>query len=89
MNPGEIVYIGSFGLDCGAEPFFWRYYIDRREEFENYIEGFREKFPFLRDAPVQFRLFSTDIFGLPYFLQDPTVKEAQPVVAPDAKSGRR
>ena len=42
VNPGEIVYIGHFGLDCGAEPFLWRTYIDGRMDFEKYIGGFRE-----------------------------------------------
>ncbi len=39
IDPGEIVYIGNFGLDCGAEPFLWRFYIDGRSEFEGYVEG--------------------------------------------------
>jgi hypothetical protein len=74
VNPGEIVYIGHFGLDCGAEPFLWRYYIDGREEFEKYIAGFRQKFPFVKSVPVQFRLFSTQLLGNPFSLQDTTVK---------------
>jgi len=74
VNPGEIVYVGHFGLDCGAEPFLWRYYIDGREEFERYIAGFREKYSFVKNVPVQFRLFSTAILGGPYSLQNPTVK---------------
>lgn len=75
VNPGEIVYVGHFGLDCGAEPFLWRNYIDGgRSEFERYVDGFREKFPFVKHVPVQFRLFSTPLFGNPYTLKDPTVK---------------
>lgn len=74
VSPGEIVYIGHFGLDCGAEPFLWRYYIDSREEFEKYIEGFRQKFPFVKNVPVQFRLFSTQLLGNPFSLKDTTVK---------------
>lgn len=74
VNPGEIVYIGHFGLDCGAEPFLWRYYIDGRLEFESYIEGFRKKYPFIKNVPAQFRLFSTQVFGGPYALDDPTVE---------------
>ena len=74
VNPGEIVYVGHFGLDCGAEPFLWRYYIDGREEFESYIEGFRQKFPFVKNVPVQFRIFSTQLLGNPFSLKDPTVK---------------
>lgn len=74
VNPGEIVYVGHFGLDCGAEPFLWRYYIESREEFEKYIDGFREKFPFVKHVPVQYRLFSTEFLGRPFTLNDPTVK---------------
>lgn len=48
VNSGEIVYIGDFGLDCGAEPFLWRYYLDGRDEFEKYVDGFRRKFPFVK-----------------------------------------
>lgn len=74
VNPGEIVYVGHFGLDCGAAPFLWRYYVGGREEFEKYIFGFRQKYPFVKTVPVQFRLFSTQTLGNPYSLQDPTVK---------------
>lgn len=75
VNPGEIVYVGNFGLDCSAEPFLWRYYLGGgRDEFESYIAGFRQKFPFVKNVPVQFRLFSTQLLGHPYSLQDPTVK---------------
>ncbi|MGD2117198.1 MAG: hypothetical protein PVG66_02465 [Chromatiales bacterium] len=73
VKPGEIVYVGHFGLDCGAEPFLWRYYIDGRSEFESYIDGFRKKYPFVKDVPVQFRLFSTETLGIPYALDDPTL----------------
>lgn len=74
VNPGEIVYVGHFGLDCGAEPFLWRSYIDGRGDFEKYIGGFREKFPFVRQVSAQYRLFSTQLFGNPFALKDPTVK---------------
>lgn len=74
VKPGEIVYIGHFGLDCGAEPFLWRYFIDGREEFEKYVAGFREKYPFVKEIAVQYRLFSTKMFGGAYFLQNPVVE---------------
>lgn len=74
VNPGEIVYVGRFGLDCGAEPFLWRTYIGNREEFEKYIGGFRERFPFVKQVPVQYRLFSTQQLGYPFALKDPTLK---------------
>ena len=74
VNPGEAVYVGHFGLDCGAEPFLWRSYIDGREDFERYISGFRAKYPFAKQLSVQFRLFSTQLFGNPFALKDPTVR---------------
>jgi hypothetical protein len=74
VGPGEIVYVGHFGLDCGQEPFLWRYYLESREEFEKYVQGFREKFPFVNQLPVQYRLFSTQPFGHPFSLKDPTVR---------------
>jgi hypothetical protein len=74
VGSGEIVYLGHFGLDCAAEPFLWRYYIDGREEFEKYVEGFRMQFPFAKSAPVHFRLLATEMFGNPFSLQEPTVK---------------
>ena len=74
VNPGEIVYVGHFGLDCGAEPFVWRYYIEGRQEFERYIAGFKKKYPFVKEAPVQYRLFSTQQLGNPYSLQNPIIK---------------
>lgn len=74
VNPGEIVYIGHFSLDCGAEPFLWRNYIDGREDFERYVDGFRQEFSFVKHVPVHFRLFDTKLLGNPYKLNDPTVK---------------
>lgn len=66
---GEIVYLGHFSLDCKKEPIPWRYYIDGRKEFEGYVSGFKKAFPFVKDKPVQFRLFSTTMFGEPYALE--------------------
>lgn len=74
VKPKEIVYVGHFGLDCGAEPFLWRYYIEGRKDFERYIAGFREKYPFVKNIPVQYRLFSTRMFGNPYSIKNTTVK---------------
>ncbi len=74
VNPGEVIYIGHFGLDCAAEPFLWRYYIDGREEFEKYVTSFRQKYPFLNQTPVQYRLFSTKTLGIPFSLDEPVIK---------------
>jgi hypothetical protein len=70
VAPGEFVYIGHFGLDCSSEPIPWRYYIEGADEFDHYIEGFRERFPFVGNVPVQFRLFETTLFGTEYSLLD-------------------
>jgi hypothetical protein len=69
VGAGEIVYIGHFGLDCAKEPFLWRYYIEGKKDFDRYIAGFREEFPFVQDKPVQFRLLSTSMFGQAYSLK--------------------
>ena len=45
VSPGEIVYVGHFGLDCGAEPFLWRSYIQNRADFERYIVVFTTEVP--------------------------------------------
>ncbi len=76
VEPGEIVYIGHFGLDCGAEPFLWRNYIDGRKEFELYVADFRSEYPALAKHPVQFRLFSSpnQALGNDYHLDNPVVK---------------
>lgn len=63
VNAGEIVYIGDFGLDCvGNEPIPWRYYI-QKEDFEGHVTGFKEKYKFIGDKQVIYRLFRTDKFG--------------------------
>ena len=76
VAPGEIVYVGHFGIDCGAPPFLWRNYVDGREEFEAYVADFRKEHPSLSQYPVHFRLFSSpsSALGNDYFLQNPLVE---------------
>ncbi|GMU70293.1 MAG: hypothetical protein AMXMBFR37_26250 [Steroidobacteraceae bacterium] len=74
---GEVVYIGHFGVDCAGEPTPWRYYIDGAEEFADYVDGFRKEHPFMKDAPVTFRLFETSTLGQPYTLPN-SVPAANP-----------
>ena len=63
VNAGEIVYIGDFGLDCvGNELIPWRYYI-QKEDFEDYVDGFKEKYKFIANKQVIYRLFQTNKFG--------------------------
>jgi len=74
VKSGEVVYIGHFGLDCGAEPFLWRYYLESRKEFESWIAQFRSKFSFANQLPAHFRLFETTSLGNPFSLSDPLIK---------------
>ena len=63
VNAGEIVYIGDFGLDCaGGEPIPWRYYVQKRD-FESYVVGFKERYKFVGDKQVTYRLFQTNKYG--------------------------
>lgn len=63
VKAGEIIYIGDFGLDCvGAQPILWRYYI-QKEDFENYVTGFKKKYKFIGDKQIIYRLFQTNKFG--------------------------
>jgi len=74
VNPDGVVYIGNFGLDCAAEPFLWRYYLESRKEFEGWVTQFREEYPFAKDLPAQFKLFETTSLGSPFSLKEPTVE---------------
>jgi hypothetical protein len=68
INPGEVVYIGSFFLDCAYGPTLWRYYPDGREAFNEKIEAYKNSYPFLDLSDVKFRLFKTKVFGRDYDL---------------------
>jgi hypothetical protein len=68
VKPGELVYIGHFGLDCYKEPTIWRYYPGGREGFEHYKQVVKEQFPFLDVRHMQFRLFQTSRLGRDYVL---------------------
>jgi hypothetical protein len=70
VSAGEMVYIGHFSLDCSQEPIPWRYYIEGRDEYRQYVEDVRKRLPFTGDTPLLFRLFSTTRFGMPYSLSD-------------------
>jgi hypothetical protein len=69
----EIIYLGHFSLDCDEGIIPWRYYLSDRSEFERYVAMLRERFPFMADAPVEFRLFSTTAMGKPFSLEKPVV----------------
>jgi hypothetical protein len=65
---GEVVYIGHFGVDCNGVPTPWRFYIEGKEEFDRYVDGFHKRFPFAKDIAVTYRLFQTERLGQPYAL---------------------
>lgn len=62
VNPGEVVYIGDFGLDCTKEPILWRYYIEKND-FERFITQFKKEYKFISNKDVIYRLFQTNKFG--------------------------
>ena len=68
ITPGEIVYIGHFGVDCDGEPSPWRFYIEDPADFSRYGAEFHREFPSTGSVPVTFRLFETDTIGKPYSL---------------------
>jgi hypothetical protein len=65
VDAGETVYIGSFFLDCYQQPQLWRYYTIK-EEFPGQVDKYKKAYPFLDLNNVIYRLFETDVFGLPY-----------------------
>lgn len=62
VHPREVVYIGHFGLDCSGTPIFWRYYIEK-DDFEEYVDQLKEKYKFLFNKEISYRLFETTKFG--------------------------
>lgn len=64
----KVTYIGHFGVDCYQQPMPWRYHISGSDAFKAYVEDFRELYPFVKDIPVSFNLFSTETMGLTYTL---------------------
>jgi len=66
---GEVVYVGHFYIDCYAEPAMWRYYMEGREAFDEYLAEWKKKFPELDTSKVKFRLFKSPYFGRDYELE--------------------
>lgn len=65
---GEIVFIGNFFLDCQTGPMLWRYYPEKKEDFQSQVAEYRAKYPFLEAERFRFRLFRTKYFGTDYEL---------------------
>lgn len=68
VNPGEIVYIGHFALDCYDVPMPWRFYLEDPTEFAEYVNELKSEYPFLESKDVVYRLFETEMLGTPYTL---------------------
>lgn len=68
VAPGETVYIGHFYLDCTTIPTIWRYYLDGREAFAQYIADVSSDYPFLDTTKAVYRLFETERAGSHYEL---------------------
>jgi hypothetical protein len=54
---GETLYIGHFFLACDYQPSLWRYYLEDRQAFNDYLVQVNKKYPFLDLRHVQFRLY--------------------------------
>ena len=55
---GELVYVGHISTDCvDGRPMIWRYYIEGREDFQQYLAtDVKPKYPFLDTETVQYKL---------------------------------
>ncbi|MCA9471969.1 MAG: hypothetical protein KC594_07895 [Nitrospira sp.] len=68
IRPGEVVYIGHFGLDCANQPMLWRFYLEDKKDFEAYVSSYKTHYPYLALDAVQYRLFKTQMFGTDFSL---------------------
>lgn len=67
VNPGEVVYIGHFSLDCTYSPVIWRYYMEQKNVSS--AHSFTNKYPFINLNSVVYRLFKTKSFGNPIIIE--------------------
>lgn len=67
VNPGEVVYIGHFSLDCAYSPIIWRYYIEQMNLGS--ARSFTNKYPFINLDSVVYRLFKTKSYGGPIIIE--------------------
>jgi hypothetical protein len=71
---GEIVYIGNFWVDCTtSDPIPWRYF-SVRSGFLNDVADFRKEYPFTKEVPIQYRLFSTNVIGQMLGVEEYSIK---------------
>lgn len=74
VAPREIAYLGNFWLDCStADAVPWRYF-STREEFPNDVAAFRNRYPFTKSKPIQYRLFETSLIGQMIGVEEYTVQ---------------
>ena len=46
----------------------WRFYVENRKDFQEYVDRYRTYYPYLDLNNVQYRLFKTTMFGTDYNL---------------------
>lgn len=69
VQAGEIVYLGHFYLDCYGQPSLWRYYLQDKDTFNNYLAEWAKRFPEIDFSKAQFHLFKTKNFGQDFELK--------------------
>lgn len=70
VEDGEVIFIGSFFLDCYQSPIPWRYYPDGKKSFEAQKDRMTKKFKFIDKDTIKFRLLNTTNFGQNYQLPE-------------------
>lgn len=68
VKAGEAVYIGHFIARCNPDPTLRRFYLKDRKYFVDYVNEIKAEYPYLNLDNVQYRLFSTKVFGNDYSL---------------------
>ena len=65
VNPGEVIYIGNFWIDCYDSPIPWRFFSEHGPDFETHLEEYLSEFKFLKSSEIQYRLLDTELYGMP------------------------
>jgi hypothetical protein len=69
IKKGETIYIGHFFVDCVYNPpIVWRYYINGKKNFDEYVKILKKEYPFLKKDNIKFKLFKTSLMGNNYSL---------------------
>ena len=75
MRAGEVVYIGSFSIECRSQPILWRSFPEGPAEFQSYLGRVKSRFPWLEVGKAQFRPMVTTQFGR-YYAAIPALQDA-------------